>query len=131
MPNLCACARNVRGSTDGRVEFGASLPFGPVTPHATCSSGRGPRKSERTPAMTALQIFAYWNALSTRHLRPIFLYCGVSHSGLFGSFQAVQRFTFGSGELPIPSDAFCCQVGGIHRPLYRSAAAYAKFWRSV
>jgi len=33
--------------------------------------------------------------------------------------------------LPMPSDGFCCQVGGIHSPLYRSAAAYEKFSRSL
>src|SRR3954471_8850402 len=117
MPNLCACARNVSGSTDGRAEFGASLPFGPVTPHATCSSGSGPRYCECTPAMIALQILAYWNALSTRHVLPTRLYCGVSQRGLFGSFHAVQNFTFGSAVLPMPSDAFCCHAGGIQRPL--------------
>jgi len=73
--------------------------------------------TEWTPVYTALQIFAYWTALSTRHCLPTRLYCGVSQRGLFGSFQAVHRLTFGSGVSPMPSDASCCQVGGIQRPL--------------
>ena len=32
---------------------------------------------------------------------------------MFGSFQAVHIDTFGSGASPIPSEAFCCQLGGI------------------
>src|SRR5438270_12005921 len=61
-----------------------------------------------------------------RHVPPTRLYCGDSQIGLFGSFHAVHMATFGSGVLPIPSDAFCCHSGGIQSPLYRSAAAYAK-----
>src|SRR5581483_9333353 len=90
IPKRCACVRNVSGSTDGREVAGASFPLGSVTPQATCSSGRGPRYGECTPAITALQIFAYWNALSTRHVLPTRLYCGVRKTGLFGSFHAVQ-----------------------------------------
>ncbi len=48
-----------------------------------------------------MQIFAYWNALSTRHVLPTRLYCGVSQIGLFGSFQAVHMFTFGSGSFVV------------------------------
>ena len=61
---------------------------------------------------------------------PTFLYWGESQIGLFGSFHAVHRLTFGSGPLPIPSDAFRCQIGGVQSPLYRAAAAYAKSGRS-
>ena len=62
----------------------------------------------------ALQIFAYWNALSTRHVLPTRLYCGVSQSGLFGSFHAVHMLTFGSGSVAdAESTRSCCHVGGI------------------
>src|SRR5437763_14025760 len=79
----------------------------------------------------ALQIFAYWNALSTRHVLPTRLYCGVSQIGLFGSFHAVHRFTFGSGCAVVGFDGSCCHFGGVQRPLYRSAAAYEKVSRSL
>src|SRR4051812_5769797 len=99
MPAFLAELRNVSGSTDGRDVFGASFPFGPVTPQATFSPSSGPRNGEWTPSKTALQIFAYWSALSMRHVLPTFLYCGESQSGLFGSFHAVHMLTFGSGVL--------------------------------
>jgi len=60
-----------------------------------------------------LQIFAYWERTLDRHALPTRLYCGVSQSGLFGSFQAVHIDTFGSAVSPIPSDTSCCHVGGI------------------
>src|SRR5437899_1465062 len=117
MPNLCAWTRNVSGSTDARLVPGASLPFGPVTPHATCSSGSGPRYGEWMPASTALQMRAYWYALSTRHLPATRLYCGVSQIGLFGSFHAVQSFTFGSGSADVGLLGSCCHFGAVQRPL--------------
>ena len=49
IPYLCAALRNVSGSTEGRVVVGASFPFGPVTPHASCSPGKGPRNGEWMP----------------------------------------------------------------------------------
>ena len=40
-------ARKVKPQfTEGRLVRGASFPFGPVTPQATCSSGTGPRSGE-------------------------------------------------------------------------------------
>src|SRR5579863_9970483 len=97
---------NEIGSTDGRVERGASFPRGPVTPHATCSPGTGPRLGEMitacTPLKTAVQIRAYWSALSITHLPLTRVYWGESHTGLFGSFQAVHIVTAGSGVAPLP-----------------------------
>src|SRR6266496_5464624 len=101
MPNRCAWIRKVSGSTDGRLVVGASFPFGPVTPHATCSPGIRPRfgemRTECTPVKTALQIRAYSKALSKRHFAPTRLNCGSSQIGLFGSFHAVHMLTFGRG----------------------------------
>src|SRR3954464_2514155 len=74
----------------------------------------------------ALQIFAYWNALSTRHVLPTRLYCGVSQIGLFGSFQAVHFETFGSGWLIVALFGARRHSGGGEKPEYRDAAAYAK-----
>ena len=65
----------------------------------------------------ALQIFAYWKALSTRHVLPTRLYCGVSQIGLFGSFHAVHRLTFGSGSFVVGFVGSCCHDGGVQRPL--------------
>src|SRR2546421_4886340 len=74
---------------------------------------------------------AYWYALSTRHVLPTRLYCGVSQIGLFGSFRAVHMVTFGRGCAVVGLLGSCCHFGGVQRPLYRSAAAYAKFSRSL
>ena len=52
IPNRFAEARKVSGSTDGRFDFGASLPFGPVTPQATCSPWRYPLAGEITTECT-------------------------------------------------------------------------------
>src|SRR5215212_6602496 len=69
----------------------------------------------------ALQIRTYEYALIAIHRPWLFLYCGYRKTGLLGSFQASQRWTAGSAG---------SSVVGSNVPLYRFAAAAAKFCRS-
>src|SRR4029077_2865551 len=68
-----------------------------------------------------LQMRAYDQALRAVQRPLIFLYCGYRKTGLFGSFQASQRWTSDRTE---PSAVW-------KLPLYRFAAAAAKFCRSL
>src|SRR5579864_1921034 len=115
-PKCLVATMNAMGSGSGREEPGASFPRGPVTPQATCSPGTGPISGEIvtacTPAYTAVQMRAYWSALSMIHRPPTRMYCGVSQTGLFGSFQAVHIVTAGSGVAPLPYEGSCCHGGG-------------------
>src|SRR5262245_47410434 len=116
---------NAIGSTEGRNDRGELLPRGPVTPQATFSPGTLPRSGEMntpcTPLEMARQIWTYSRALSITYLPPTFLYCGDSQIGLLGSFHAVQRLTFGRMSSVDALVGSCWVVGGVQKPLYRSA----------
>ena len=106
-PGLLRGLRNESGSTEGRDVVGASLPFGAVTPHATCSPGGAARRGR--PRRRRCRSSRTGSALSTTHLPPLRSYCGVRKTGLFGSFHAVQSFTAGSGSVGLSSVGCCCQ----------------------
>ncbi len=106
-----AAVRNERIKPTARFVPGASLPFGPLTPQATFSPTGLPLSGRDEHGVDAgvdgVQIFAYWYALSIRHVRPTFLYCSMSQmrSRLVG-FHAVHRVTSGSGRVvvAVPTD---------------------------